>query len=50
MTRAGTVVTRPADHEILRGITRTVLFDVIKGQGLTFEERPFTLQEAYDGA
>jgi D-alanine transaminase len=48
VTRAGTVVTRPADHGILRGITRTVLFDVIKGQGLTVEERPFALQEAYD--
>ena len=49
VTQAGTVVTRPADHGILRGITRTVLFEVIKGQGLTIEERPFTLQEAYDG-
>ena len=34
VTRAGTVVTRPADHGILRGITRTVLFDVIEAQGL----------------
>ena len=49
VTQAGTVVTRPADHGILRGITRTVLFEVIKGQGLTIEERPFTLQETYDG-
>lgn len=49
VTQAGTVVTRPADHDILRGITRTVLFEVIKGQGLTIEERPFTLQETYDG-
>ena len=47
VTQAGTVVTHPADHGILRGITRTVLFDVIKGQGLTVEERAFTLQEAY---
>jgi D-alanine transaminase len=48
VTQAGTVVTRPADHGILSGITRTVLFEVIKGQGLTVEERAFTLQEAYD--
>ncbi len=48
VTQAGMVVTRPADHGILRGITRTVLFEVIEGQGLTVEERPFTLQEAYD--
>ena len=48
VTPAGTVVTRPADHGILSGIARTVLFEVIKGQGLTVEERAFTLQEAYD--
>jgi D-alanine transaminase len=47
VTPAGRVVTRPADHGILRGITRTVLFDVIKAQGLSVEERPFTLLEAY---
>src|SRR5580692_10402609 len=47
VTKAGTVVTRPADHAILRGITRTVLLDVIKAQGLRLEERAFTLKEAY---
>jgi D-alanine transaminase len=47
VTPDGKVVTRPADHGILKGITRTVLFDVIKGQGLSVEERPFTLSEAY---
>ena len=47
VTAAGAVVTRPADHGILRGITRTVLFDMIKAQGLWLEERPFTLAEAY---
>jgi D-alanine transaminase len=47
VTAAGTVVTRPADHAILRGITRTVLFEVIKAQGLRLEERSFTLSEAY---
>ena len=35
VTAAGAVVTRPADHGILRGITRTVLFEVIKAQGLS---------------
>jgi D-alanine transaminase len=39
-------VTRPADRGILRGITRTVLFDAIKAQGLVVEERAFTLEEA----
>jgi len=47
VTAAGTLVTRPADHGILRGITRTVLLDVIKAKGLSLEERGFTLQEAY---
>ena len=47
VTQAGRVVTRPADHGILKGITRTVLFDVIKSQGLSVEERAFTLLEAY---
>jgi D-alanine transaminase len=47
VTQAGAVVTRPADHAILRGITRTLLFDVIKAQGFRLEERAFTLAEAY---
>ena len=34
-------------HAILRGITRDVLIDGIKAQGLAFEERPFTVEEAY---
>jgi len=40
------LVTRRADHAILRGITRTVLFDAIKTQGIEVDERPFTLKEA----
>jgi D-alanine transaminase len=47
VTAAGALVTRQADHAILRGITRTVAFDAIKGRSLTVEERPFTLREAY---
>ena len=47
VTRSGKVVTRPADNGILRGITRTVLIGVIRAQGLEFEERPFTVEEAY---
>jgi D-alanine transaminase len=31
----------------LRGITRTVLIDVIKAQGLELQERAFTREEAY---
>lgn len=47
VTKDGKLITRQADHAILRGITRTVAFDAIKGQNLALEERPFTLQEAY---
>jgi len=47
VTRDGKVVTRHADHAILRGITRSVVLDVLKAHGLTLEERPFTLDEAH---
>ena len=47
VTPAGTLMTRHADHAILRGITRTVLFDAIKAQGLVVQERAFTVEEAY---
>jgi D-alanine transaminase len=47
VTMGGKVVTRPADKGILRGITRSVLIEVIRAQGLELEERPFTAEEAY---
>lgn len=47
VTQDGKLVTRHADHAILRGITRTVLLDAIKTQGLSLEERSFSLDEAY---
>jgi D-alanine transaminase len=47
VTTDGTLVTRQVDHGILRGITRTVTFEAIGAQGLTVEERAFTLEEAY---
>jgi D-alanine transaminase len=47
VTRDGTVVTRHADHGILKGITRTVVLDAVAAQGLKLEERGFTLDEAY---
>jgi D-alanine transaminase len=46
VTRDGRLVTRPADEGILRGITRTTLFDVAKKLGLTVEERHFSVAEA----
>jgi len=47
ISRDGKVITRPADQGILRGVTRTVLLNVLKAQGLELEERPFTVEEAY---
>jgi D-alanine transaminase len=47
VSREGKVVTRPADQGILRGITRTVLLNALKAQGLELDERPFTVEEAY---
>jgi D-alanine transaminase len=46
VTRDGAVVTRHVDHAILKGITRTVVLDVLKAHGLTLQERAFTLDEA----
>jgi D-alanine transaminase len=46
VTRDGVMVTRPAEHGILRGITRTTLFDVAKKLGLKIEERGFSVAEA----
>jgi D-alanine transaminase len=47
VTNEGKVVTRPADRDILRGISRTVVLEAIAALGLAFEERPFTVAEAY---
>jgi D-alanine transaminase len=47
VTNEGKVVTRAADHDILRGISRTVVLEAIAALGLAFEERPFTVAEAY---
>ena len=46
VTREGRLVTRPAEHGILRGITRTTLFEVAEKLGLAIEERGFTVAEA----
>lgn len=46
VTKDGVLVTRPAESGILRGITRSVVLDLVEREGLRFEERPFTLEEA----
>jgi D-alanine transaminase len=47
VTPDGVLVTRHVDRAILRGITRTVVFDAIKAEGRAVEERAFALEEAY---
>jgi D-alanine transaminase len=47
VTADGRLVTRHADHAILRGITRAVTMEALKAQGLSLEERGFSLDEAY---
>jgi D-alanine transaminase len=46
VTKGRTLVTRPADRAILRGISRTVLLEAIHAQGMELDERPFTVEEA----
>lgn len=46
VTPGNEVVTRQADRTILRGITRTVLQDLLRARDLTLVERPFTVAEA----
>jgi D-alanine transaminase len=46
VTEAGVLVTRPAERGILRGITRSVVLDLARREGLTVEERPFSVAEA----
>jgi D-alanine transaminase len=47
ITPAGVLVTRQADQAILRGVTRTTLLALAGAEGLRFEERAFSLDEAY---
>lgn len=46
VTREGKIVTRQADRTILKGITRSVVLEQMKTQGIGLEERPFTVEEA----
>jgi D-alanine transaminase len=46
VTKQGKLVTRPAEEGILRGITRTVVIDLAKREGLRLEERRFSVEEA----
>lgn len=48
VTKDNVLVTRPADHGILRGITRAGVLDAAAALGLRVEERGFTIDEAHD--
>jgi len=46
VTQDGTLVTRPAENGILRGITRAAVMDLAARDGINVEERMFTVEEA----
>jgi D-alanine transaminase len=47
VSREGKLITHPLGNDILAGITRSVVIDIINVQGLDFEERAFSVDEAY---
>lgn len=47
VSRDGKLITHPIGQDILSGITRSVVIDAVKTQGIPFEERAFTVEEAY---
>jgi D-alanine transaminase len=46
VTSDDAVVTRQADNAILNGVTRLAVLDIVRREGCTFVERPFTVTEA----
>ena len=47
VSRDGKLITHPLGRDILAGITRSVVIEVLKAQGLALEERAFSVEEAY---
>ncbi len=47
VTQDGVLTTRQPNHMILKGITRGSIMTLAQRENLSFEERPFTLEEAY---
>jgi D-alanine transaminase len=47
VSRDGKLITRQLGHDILPGITRSVVLDLVRARGLALEERAFTVDEAY---
>lgn len=46
ISKEDVLITRPAESDILRGVTRTTLLDLARHEGLKVEERAFTVTEA----
>jgi D-alanine transaminase len=46
VTDAGKLLTRELSTDILSGVTRRTIFAIAETEGLEFEERPFTVEEA----
>jgi D-alanine transaminase len=46
LTADGVLVTHPAEHGILRGVTRGVVMEIAREEGMRVEERAFALAEA----
>ena len=50
VTTDGRILTRHLSNDILHGITRKAVLGLAESEGLTFEERAFTPEEAYKAA
>lgn len=50
ITTDGVIVTRQLSNSILHGITRRVVLEIAEAEGLTVEQRPFTVAEAQGAA
>lgn len=50
ITTDGVIVTRQLSNSILHGITRRVVLEIAESEGLTVEQRPFTIEEAQAAA
>jgi len=49
IVKDGVVITPPADNQILAGITRHILLDLLRKEGcISVEERPVTMDEVFD--
>lgn len=50
ITQDGKIITRNLSNDILHGITRKAVLALVEQEGLVFEERAFTPEEAYEAA